>query len=179
MKKSIVFWQFIGFSFVCISGTLLHFLFDWSSENIVVGIFSAVNESIWEHIKLLYFPMLIFTFIESKRFNSRYKNFWCAKAIGFLVGTIFIPTIYYTYTGALGVKADWFNILIFFITAALLFFTETKIIKNNRECHISPIVSKIFILLLGVLFVIFTFAPPRIPLFQDPLDSSYGFFKTI
>ena len=142
MKKSICFWQFLGFVFTSVLGTLLHFVFDWSKSNVIVAMFSAVNESIWEHIKLLYFPLLVFTLIESKYLKPLPKNFWCAKAIGFSIGTITIPTLYYTYTGALGVKADWFNILIFFITTAIVYFIEYKIIKNNRGCFLSPIISK-------------------------------------
>lgn len=179
MKKSFVLWQFIGFAFTGVSGTLLHFVFDWTNQNIVAGLFSAVNESIWEHMKLLYFPMLIFAIIEGRYFSHEYKNFWYAKAVVFLAGLITIPIFYYTYTGALGVKADWFNILIFFIAAAIGFLIETKIIKNGRGCFLSPTVSKILILILGVLFIVFTFLTPEIPLFIDPLDSTYGFLKTI
>ncbi len=179
MKKSIVLWQFFGFVFTSVCGTLLHFVFDWTNKNVILGLFSAVNESIWEHIKLLYFPMFAFALFESRYFENEYKNFWCAKAKGFSLGLIIIPTLYYTYTGALGVKADWFNILIFFIAAALSFLTETKKLKNSREYLLSPTVSKVFIFSLGVLFIIFTFFTPKIPLFQDPLDSTYGFFKII
>ena len=179
MKKSICFWQFSGFVFTGVLGTLLHFLFNWTNESIIISLFSAVNESIWEHMKLLYFPMLIFTLFESRYFAREHKNFWCVKAVGFFAGLVTIPTLYYTYTGALGIKADWFNILIFFIAAAVSYIIETKIIKNSRGCFFTPTVSKIFILTLGVLFIIFTFRTPKIPLFEDPLDSTYGFFKSI
>lgn len=177
MKKSIVFWQFIGFAFVCVAGTILHFVFDWSGENIVIGLFSAVNESIWEHIKLLYFPMLVFAFVENKFLVSEHRNFWFAKTVGFIIGILLIPALYYTYTGAFGVKADWFNIMIFFITAFVVFFTETKIIKSSREYRISPTVLKAFILILGALLVIFTFSPPKAPLFQDPINGTYGIWR--
>ena len=179
MKKSLTLWQFFGFVFTGVFGTLLHFVFDWTNQNIIASLFSAVNESIWEHMKLLYFPMLIFTLFESRYFKNEYKNFWCGKAVGILAGLIVIPMLYYTYTGALGVKADWFNILIFFIAAAVSYFVETKVIKNSRGCLIPPTVSKIFILALGILFIAFTFLTPKIPLFEDPLDSTYGFFKII
>ena len=43
-------WQLGGFAFTAVFGTALHFLFDWSGKNTVVGLFSAVNESIWEHM---------------------------------------------------------------------------------------------------------------------------------
>ncbi len=174
MKKSLCFWQFTGFVFTGIIGTLLHFLFDWSGKSTIVGLFSAVNESIWEHMKLLYFPMLIFSFLENNLLGEKYENFWCAKLLGFLAGLTAIPVIYYTYTGVLGVSADWFNILIFFIAAAISFCLETKIIKGGRECTLSPTAAKIIILLIGLVFLIFTFIPPHIPLFKDPVSSNYG-----
>lgn len=53
MKKSIPYWQAAGFIFTAILGTLLHFLFDWTNGSVIAALFSAVNESIWEHMKLL------------------------------------------------------------------------------------------------------------------------------
>ena len=94
-------------------------MYEWSGESIIVGLFSAINESIFEHMKLLFFPMLLFAFFEAKFVNEEYDNYWCAKLIGILVGVGLIPVIYYTYTGIFGVNADWFNIIIFFITNLL------------------------------------------------------------
>ena len=177
MKKSIVFWQVMGFIFVSVVGTIMHFVYDWSSHNVAVGMVSAINESIWEHIKLLYFPMLVFTLIENKFLKYEYKNFWISKAVGFLIGILLIPALYYTYTGAFGIKADWFNIMIFFITTAIVFFIETKIIKSSREYRVSPTVLKAFILILGALFLIFTIYTPKAPLFRDPLNGTYGLWR--
>ena len=41
------------FIFISVLGVLLHFTYEWSGDNAVVGLFSAVNESTWEHLKLL------------------------------------------------------------------------------------------------------------------------------
>ena len=114
MKKPFVFWQIIGFVFVSVAGTLLHFLYDWTGKSVLAGLFSAVNESIWEHMKLLYVPMVIFAVFESLFLKERVENFWCIKLFGILSGLAGIPIMYYTYTGILGVSADWFNITIFF-----------------------------------------------------------------
>lgn len=64
MERSYSQWQMAGFVFTSIMGTLLHFLYDISGESLLVAPFSAINESIWEHMKLLYFPMLAFAWIE-------------------------------------------------------------------------------------------------------------------
>lgn len=173
MKKSLSFWQLAGFVFTGVVGTLLHFLYDWT-DSTFVALFSAVNESIWEHMKILFFPMLIFALLESRYFVKDYKNFWCIKLIGILTGLTVIPTMYYTYTGALGVSADWFNILIFFIAAAVVFIIETRLMKSDKSFCKSPTTAIILLCLIAVLFMIFTFAPPRIPLFQDPITKTYG-----
>ena len=166
MKKSISFWQMVGFIATGVGGTLLHFLYDWSGQHPVVGAFSAVNESIWEHMKLLFFPMLVFSLIEYSRIGKDYPNFWCVKLIGTLMGLTVIPVLYYTYTGALGVSADWFNIAIFFIAAAAVYWLETRLLQNSRPRCTFPAVALGTLLLIGVVFVMLTYYPLNLPLFQ-------------
>ena len=165
MKRSVVFWQTVGFVFTAIAGILLHFLYDWSGQNFVVGLFSAVNESIWEHMKLLYIPMLVFALVE-RRFIKN-QNFWCAKLIGISVGLFLIPVSYYTYTGAFGVFVDWLNIAIFFISAFASYFVETKLLKSEREFCILPLACLLVLVSIGIIFVAFTISPPNIPLFIE------------
>ena len=175
MKKSIPIWQMAGFVFTGILGTFLHFLFDITGENIVAGIFSAVNESIWEHMKLLYYPMLVFAVVQYRFLGEDRKSFWCIKLIGMLAGLAIIPVLYYTYTGILGKSADWFNITIFFIAAAAAYWLETKLFQRGVSCRLNEKAALVFLCLIGVLFTVLTFLPPHIPLFQDPLTGTYGF----
>ena len=177
MKPSVPTWQMGGFVFTGILGTLLHFLFDWTGGSVIVALFSAVNESIWEHMKLLYYPMLAFAFWEYSRWGKNRPQFWCVKLIGMLTGLALIPVLYYTYTGLLGVSADWFNITIFFIAAAAAFYLETRLFAENISCRISPGNAFMALCLMGVVFTVLTFVPPKIPLFQDPITGTYGFQK--
>ena len=167
MKRSLPWWQFFGFIGVSVSGVLLHFLYDWTGGFPLAGLISAVNESIWEHMKLLYVPLAAFALIEGRVFAKEFPAFWCVKAVGTLIGLVTIPTLFYTYTGALGVTADWFNILIFFLSAAVALITETHLLERGTlPCR--PWLGKAVLILLGVLFAVFTFFPPTIPLFRDP-----------
>ena len=177
MKKGIPYWQMAGFVFTAVVGTLLHFLFDWSGENVVVALFSAVNESIWEHLKLLFYPMLIFAIIEYFFWGREVDSFWCIKLIDSLLGFILIVAVYYTYTGTLGVKADWFNITLFFLAAGVAYWVETKLFQRNFACKIGEKWAVVLIFLMAVVFVILTFIPPQIPLFEDPMTGTYGFRK--
>lgn len=168
MKKSIGAWQMLGFIFTGVMGTLLHFLYDWSGQNPVVGAFSAVNESVWEHTKLLFFPMLVFAVLEYWTVGRAYPNFWSVKALGSLLGIGLITALYYTYTGSLGINVDWFNIAIFFIAAAVVFWVEAKLLQSGG-LESFPLVGVGFLTFMGLLYIMLTFYPPELPLFQPPV----------
>lgn len=168
MKNSFANWQILGFIFTGISGVILHFLYDLTEQNIFFAPFSAINESIWEHMKILFFPMFVFSFIEYRFIGKKHEKFPCYKLAGILIGLLLIPTIYYTYTGVTGLEAGWFNILIFYISSAIAYYAETQFFKKNSFPCKRPIVAFIILCLIAVLFIIFTFIQPDIPLFQDP-----------
>ena len=175
MKKAIPIWQMGGFVFTAAMGTLLHFLFDRTGGSAVVALFSAVNESIWEHLKLLFYPMVAVALVEYFSWGKNAESFWCIKLLGIFTGLVFIPVVYYTYTGILGVQADWFNITIFFLAAGLVYWLETKLFQRGYKCKLSSWVAIVLICLMAIAFAIFTFVPPRIPFFQDPITGTYGF----
>lgn len=177
MKKSVGVWQAAGFVFTGVLGTLLHFLFDWTGGSIGAALFSAVNESIWEHMKLLFYPMLLFAGIEYRTWGKAYPSFWCVKLVGILVGLTLIPVLYYSYTGILGVSADWFNIAIFFIAAGVTYWLENKLFQKKFSCPLGGGFAFFLLCLLAVAFTVLTFLPPRIPLFKDPITGTYGFWK--
>ena len=107
-------WQAAGFSLATLGGTLLHFLYDWTNQSVLVAPVSGVNESTWEHIKLFFFPALAFGIIQSFFFKTN-EYFWQIKLYGILVGIIAIPVIFYVYNGAIGKSPDCLNISIFYI----------------------------------------------------------------
>ena len=172
MKKTLKYWQISGFIFTCIAGVLLHFLYDWTNQSIIIGLFSAINESIWEHLKLLFFPMFTFALIQYKFIRNRFRNFWYVKLAGILTGLFLIPAIYYLYTGILGVNADWFNIIIFFIASGAGYSIEYLIFKNNFRLYKLSLIPFLILCLIMILFFVLTFIHPEIPLFQDMTNPS-------
>lgn len=175
MKRAISFWQMAGFIFTAVAGTLLHFLFDWTGGSPAAALFSAVNESIWEHLKLLFYPMVIFALTEYFLWGKETESFWWIKLIGVLFGLVLIPVVYDTYTGILGVNADWFNIAIFFLAAGAVYWLETKLFQRDFVCSLNPGIAVLLLAALAALFTVFTFLPPWIPFFQDPVTGGYGF----
>lgn len=84
-KNYILIFEIISTIFVMISGVLLHFTFGWSNNNVLIGTFSPVNESIWEHLKLLFFPMLITTIMGYFYEGKNICNYLCSKVLGFVI----------------------------------------------------------------------------------------------
>lgn len=175
MKRSIPFWQFIGFIFVSILGAISHYLYDWTESDVVAAI-SGVNESTWEHMKLLFFPLLIFAVIENKILNKR-EDFWCIKLRGTLFGLALIPTIFYLYNGIIGKSPDWINISIFFISAAIVFIYETKKFQSGEIKCSNPKKAIFIFVIIALLFILFTYFTPKLNIFKDPIDGTYGLYK--
>ncbi|MBE6664910.1 MAG: hypothetical protein E7603_01635 [Ruminococcaceae bacterium] len=174
MKKTISLWQFAGFAFTSFAGTLLHFLYEWTNQSIWAAPFSAINESTWEHMKLLFFPMLIFALVEDRFLKKDFPDFWCVKLCGISVGLLLIPVLFYTYNGAIGPSPDFVNIAIFFISAAFSYWLETKLLQKEASSCNSSVKPITALLAIAVLFVLFTFATPQLPLFRDPETMLYG-----
>ena len=177
MKKSTGLWQLMGFAVTTLMGTLLHFMYEWFNEAIWIAPFSGVNESTWEHMKLLFFPMFIYAIMQSLFFRDR-KELWCIKLKGILLGLILIPVIFYTYNGAIGKSPDWLNIAIFFICAAIAYIYENRQLNKENVACSSPKAALILLCFIAFLFVIFTFKTPEIGIFKDPLTGAYGIEKS-
>lgn len=154
-------------------GILLHFTYDFFGENKFVGAFSAVNESVWEHLKLVFFPMLVNTIITFSFFKNKEK-YICSKLFGMLISMTFIITFFYTYTGILGNNYAIVDILSFFVSVIFGEFYSYKIYKNKKKCESKLCVIVLFCIF--VLFIIFTFNTPKLNIFIDPVYGKYGIF---
>ena len=178
MKRSIGLSQLLGFGVTAFFGTLLHFLYDWLGEAVWVAPFSGVNESTWEHMKLLFWPMFIFAAVQRLFFRDR-ADFWCVKLRGILLGLVLIPVLFYTLNGVFGKTPDWINIAIFFVSAAVAYIYETRLFNSEKfSCSSrSQRASFIILCVIAALFVVFTFLTPKLGIFQDPLTWTYGISK--
>lgn len=173
MKRQIGLWQLIGFAVTALGGTLLHFLYEWLGEAVWIAPFSGINESTWEHMKLLFWPMFLFAIVQSFFFKDR-EDFWCVKLRGIFLGIVMIPVLFYTYNGAIGSSPDWLNITIFFVSAAIAYLYETRLFRRHTLSCKSPRLAIALLCVLAGLFVVFTFRTPELPIFQDPQTCMFG-----
>ena len=156
-----------GIIVVSVVGSAMHFVYELSGENYFVGLISPVNESTWEHMKLLYFPTLAYTMFLSRKFKDEYPNINCANSAGILIGTFSIPVIFYTYTGILGFHNLVLDIFTFIAAVILAFLTIYHVVQSSSSKKHCRLLS-ILVTILGFSFLIFTYYPPALGIFQSP-----------
>ena len=173
MKRQIGYWELLGFGITSLLGTLLHFLYECLGESVWIAPFSGVNESTWEHMKLLFWPMFLFAIAQSLFVKER-EDFWCIKLRGILLGLWLIPVLFYTYNGVIGKSPDWLNITFFFLSAAVSYRYETKRFHSEASQRCSSRWAIFLLCVIVLLFVLFTFFTPKLGIFRDPLTGTYG-----
>ena len=175
MRKRLFFWELGGYLLTALAGTLLHFVYDWSGGSVWTAAFSAVNESTWEHMKLLAVPWIVWSLIEWLVLRRSKSPVLAARGAGLLVGLTAIPMLFYTYQGIVGRNIPPVNIIIF-QAAVLLAFWVSWCIQGKRKLSGKPWqwLGGLLLLAAGVLFVLWTYRPPRLAVFIDPLTGQVG-----
>lgn len=156
------------FFFISALGTLLHFVYEWSGKVRILGYISGVNESTWEHMKLMFVPMLIYGLFILIKYHQNIPSAFPAFAISSLIAIFMIPVFYYTYLGVLGFQVSFLNIMIFYICA---FIGSHCFYKISRKADLSSFNIALIIIhiIIAIMFIAFTYAPPNLGIFISPV----------
>ena len=172
-------YQIFSAIFVIILGTLFHFIYQLSGENKIVAIFSSVNESVWEHMKLIVSSTLIFSIFEYyiyKKKDIAFNNFILSCAISSILGIIIYLLLYIPINDIFGHKA--------YIAIGLLFLIFILIqiisyyIMNYKQIKYSNDIGILLVIIVYSMFGYLTYHPPKINLFYDFINNTYGMIKS-
>ena len=145
MKNRVLKWELSGIIFVFLAGALLHFIFDWSGESKVVGLFAPVNESVWEHFKLGFWPMCLFAAVEYQFLRKEVNNFLVAKAAANYIIPVVIGAVFYGYIAITGEEILIVDILIFLVAIIIGQIASYKILTSTRLPGYTGVISSVFI----------------------------------
>jgi hypothetical protein len=173
-NKTVLIYELIGIVFIIFLGSTLHFTFALSGNQPVVGAFSAVNESIWEHLKLAFWPALLITVIEYPLLRKAANNFFIAKAIGVFLMVTIIPLIFYSYTVFSGKSIFAIDISSFVVAVLIGQLLSYKILIYRQLPRNLNKIAFAAIILLAIAFILFTYYPPQLQIFKDSLTGKYG-----
>lgn len=166
MGKEIRRFLITGFWVTCVLGTVLHFVYGWSGQNPVVGLFAPVSESTWEHLKLLFFPAFFWAILGRLFLKDRGESILPAFAAGICAGMLFIVSFFYTYSGILGRNWLPMDMLTFFLGVLTTFRTAGRKLQKDEGSGKTPEKSAVFLLvLLALSFFLFTYRTPPLGLF--------------
>lgn len=146
-------------------GTLLHFTYDILNNNLFVGLFSPVNESVWEHLKLIAIPIILFSVIT---FIVKKEDVFLSSALAIIIGSFFILFIHYLFEG-LDIKNMTVDILSYIVGMFIAFYYIYITNFKNTKC-----IGIILIILILATFPLFTLKPPKLQLFLDETTNTYG-----
>lgn len=163
---------FLIFIISVLLGFVGHFMYEFSNHKKIAALFFAVNESTWEHIKIGLTPLLLCAFVDYF-FNGYMFNFWFNKFISIFSFIVLIPLLFYTYKYFLKRHVLIIDIFIFvlslFLSVMVNFFMDYYFIYY--DINFVGIVGMILIL---IAYFTWTYNPPKIFLFKDPLTNKYG-----
>lgn len=169
-------WILAGIPALFAIGSGMHFLYQLLGESPIVGAFAPVNESIWEHEKLLVLPLILWWLLYERihgRQREIEKHRWYAGALSALLAALAaMPFFYYFYTSAFGAEFVWADVLILLAALFLGQLLGLHIVRRSRGMHPAFVLTLFLLILLA--FALLTFFPPHIPLFRDHMTGGYG-----
>jgi hypothetical protein len=156
-------------------GSALHFLFDWTKHNRFVAIFSAVNESYWEHIKIAIWPVLLLQIVLFSLGGYQFSSFVPAATIALYSIPVSMVGLVFLYKSVSKRNILWLDISIFFVCIAVAQSIFVLVLEQLAATSGTVILSGLFLSGLIVAFLLFTFRPPKEPdVFLDPINKGYG-----
>ena len=163
-------------------GVFLHFAYDLSSDNTVVALFAPVNESVWEHLKLIFIPFTLFSIIFYFYTKQKFSNILLVTLLGNIAGMFIVTILYYLGTKIFSSDNMIYNIIIYaigMIVAYLVIYLGIYNIVFLEETKNSSIIGACALALLFTVFVVNTFSPIKINITQDPITKTYGIHKIV
>ncbi|NCC08787.1 MAG: hypothetical protein EOM30_12345 [Clostridia bacterium] len=163
-------WIILGIPFLFLAGACLHFTYELTGKSFIVGIFSPVNESVWEHCKMVVLLTILWWsvyYICKSKSHSIDKNKWFSGAlVSVFVSIITIPLFFYFYTEAFGIESLIIDILLLLFANFLGQLTGLHVYKYGKG--INYIVAICLLAAIFIAFAVFTIFPPALPIFAAP-----------
>ncbi len=100
--RAVLRFEAVGAVFTIALGSAPHFVFDWSGGWKPLAVVAAVNESVWEHLKLAFWPAVLWAALARPPLGLRRRQTLAAKGMTLPVAAILIVSIFTSYTAILG-----------------------------------------------------------------------------
>ena len=158
MKKR--FW--LAWAAATLAGAALHFAYDWCPVPLV-SLFAPVNESVWEHLKLFFWPVLAAAFVLT-RGAADGQRAWSGWLLAELVMPLLCMGVYYMLSWGFGVESLWVDIGLYVLVMGAGFWLAYRQTVTGAGAWCAGVLV-IAVGLYGAALILFTLAPPELPVF--------------
>lgn len=166
-RGQLVLWETAGGIFIITLGSLSHFLFDWVGQWRPLAPFIPVNESPWEHLKMLFWPGAMFYGIQHVSLGVSPRKSVTAAAAALYLGPFLTLAFFYSYTSFLGRHLLPVDIGIFIVAVAAIQLLHFSMMKElDPPSWLALLAGSLILLGVGA-FTLFTFYPPEFIFFQE------------
>jgi hypothetical protein len=176
-RRKILLWEVGAFVWIMLAGSAFHFIYELSNFNSIAALFGSVNESTWEHLKLFFWPGLLYTLVQHAFVKDFANNYWWGKALALVVTPLGVIFSFYFYLGiALPLRGEgwlWadistgaFGVLAGNIVAYRILVAPQRRKRVERR-------GKLVIVGATVAFLVLTYFPIRMFLFNDFLGYEF------
>lgn len=165
MTKNIKAFTAIGVTLTTALGSLFHFIYEWSGNNYIAGLFFATNESVWEHIKLALLPMMLI-FLIGRFAVKGANNFAVAAFLAMLSVIVFIPLAFFSYTSVIDKSVFVMDITIFILSIILGYCIAYRVFATAQRPFLNAL-ALVGIAAIAVCFFTFTYNPPDFIIFKE------------
>jgi len=144
-------------------GSAMHFLYELL-PSVPTAVLAPVNESPWEHLKLMYYPTLLAAFYLTRTARCRACT-WSAFFLVLLAMPIFLLSSYYA-LDHFGLATTVVDIGLYFVTMFLGFWLAFRLRNSEQMKQIGGYLLML-VILYGSALVLFSFAAPDLPIFRS------------
>lgn len=130
-----------------------------------LSLICAVNESIWEHMKILFFGAFFINLILYFSMFKNNLNYIVGAAVGMAAIVVLVPTVVGIYTSIIGREIFIVDFILSILLAFICQFIIILFLRSKRNFSTYAMLAFFVILLLIGLFVVFRYFPPELGIF--------------
>lgn len=169
---------FVNTVMLGVFASISHFAYKLSGENLIVGLFNPVNESVWEHLKMMFFPFLLWWivmyFIKYRKCEIPINTYIVSAAVSLIAAPLSVIFLFYSYTGTFGIQSVLIDILLVYVCYFIALCIASHFLTYSKPEKGVVMISIIAIAVIFIAFIVFTFNPPHLPIFFDTVTKTYG-----
>ena len=173
IKKFVLIYSIIIFLF----GFITHNLYSWAPSFLTV-IF-PVNESLFEHLKMIFITpvitgLILYFIAYSKRIN--YSNYFFSLYLTVMANIVLFFALYLPIYYRFG-ESMIITFVIYFISILLSQYLNALIMTKTKDNFLLNIIGLIMLVTNYLILLYFTYNPLEVPFFFDTENEVYGIYK--